>query len=365
MQEIHPDPNLRVDNAINKPDCKLYDVRKPPFALYGFYKPTTEPVFKRLPDDVAEATNKGVACLYRNTAGGRVRFSTDSPYIAIHAEIPDYSKFSHMSLLGIAGFDLYIDDPKTGISRFRKSFVPPYGGMKEKDGFESVIDLPDGRMRSFTIHFPLYADVKNLYIGVREGAKLEAGCRYREKLPIVYYGSSITQGACASRPGNAYQNIISRNLNLDHVNLGFSGNALAEKAIVDYMATMPMLAFVSDYDHNADDPDYLRESNKQMYQTIRKSHPDIPYILISRPDFEVNLTASLARRDAIFDVWKFAREVGDKNVWLIDGASIFRGRFCDGCTVDGVHPNDLGFALFAEKLEDELRHILIHESFDF
>lgn len=362
MSEIHPDPNLRVNAAIKKPDVKLYDVRKPPFSLYGFYRPLEEPQFKRLPDDIAKATNEGVARLYLDTAGGRVRFSTDSDYIAIRAEMPDITHFSHMPLTGTAGFDLYVDDPESGTSRYRGTFTPPY---RMEDGYESVIDLPDRRLRHFTIHFPLYSQVKNLFVGVRQDADLGAGLPYRAELPLVYYGSSITQGGCASRPGNAYQNVISRRTGLDHLNLGFSGNGKAEDVIVNYMATLPVLAFVSDYDHNAPNADYLRTTHQKLYDAIRAAHPDVPYIMISRPDFERRVRDSIARRDVVIDTYRHALANGDRNVWYIDGSSIFRGRFADACTVDGTHPNDLGFALFADRLEDELRHALMHSVFDY
>lgn len=361
MSEIHPDPNLRVDAAINKPDVRLYDVRKPPFSLYGFYRPLEESQFKRLPDEIATATNPGVSELYLDTAGGRVRFSSDSDYIAIRAEMPKIRKFPHMPLTGTAGFDLYIDDPASGVSRFRKTFTPPFNMV---DGYESVVDLPDRRMRYFTIHFPLYSHVNNLFVGVREGSALGSGLSYREELPVVYYGSSITQGGCASRPGNAYQNMISREQHLDHLNLGFSGSGRAEDVIVDYMATLPMLAFVSDYDHNAPNADYLRSTHQKLYDAIRAAHPDIPYIMLSRPDFENHLRDSRRRRDVVMDTLRYARSNGDDNIWFLDGSSVFRGHNTDACTVDGSHPNDLGFALFAEKVGDELRHALIHTIYD-
>lgn len=356
MQGLHPDPNLRVIAAINKPDVKLYNVRKPPFSLYGFYRPLEEPQFKRLPDEIAKATNEGVAQLYLDTAGGRVRFSTDSDYIAIRAEMPQVSRLPHMPLTGSAGFDLYIDDPESGDSRYRNTFVPP---MEMTDGYESIIELPSRKMRYFTIHFPLYSQVRNLFVGIRQDAALGEGLAYREKLPVVYYGSSITQGGCASRPGNAYQNMISRELRLDHLNLGFSGGGRAEDVIVNYMATLPMLAFVSDYDHNAPNPDYLRATHQKLYEAVRAAHPDIPYLMITRPDVDGHLYDSRCRRDVIIDTLRYARSNGDENVWFIDGSSIFRGRFTDACTVDSTHPNDLGFALFAEKVGDELRRALM------
>ena len=133
---------------------------------------------------------------------------------------------------------------------------------------------------------------------------------------------------------------------------------------MNYMATLPMLAFVSDYDHNAPSVDYLRSTHQKLYDAIRAAHPDIPYIMLSRPDFDNNLRDSRRRRDVILDTLRYARANGDDKIWFVDGASLFRGRWTDACTVDGTHPNDLGFALFAEKLEDEIRHALMHPIYD-
>ena len=198
------DKNLAVNNTIGESDVVFYDVRKAPFEVYGLYEYRTEPDFKRLPDEIAKATNDGVAKLYLNTAGGRVRFSTDSDYIAIHADMPHISHFPHMALTGGAAFDLYVDDPDTGISRFRKPFIPKYN---VEGGYESKLDMKSKRLRHYTICFPSYSRVKNLFIGVREGSVLGEGMKYEHELPVVYYGSSITQGGCASRPGNTYQNV--------------------------------------------------------------------------------------------------------------------------------------------------------------
>ena len=179
--------------------------------------------------------------------------------------------------------------------------------------------------------------------------------KYKDIPPIVYYGSSITQGACACRPGNIYENIICRQLGIDYINLGFSGNGKAEDTIVDYMCTLPMSIFVSDYDHNAPNAEYLRNTHLKMYQKIRAAHPDIPYIMLSKPDFLSNPSDAINRRDVIIDSFRRARETGDKNVYLIDGESIFRGPYAQLCTVDGCHPTDMGFALMADAVEHEMR----------
>lgn len=344
------DKNLWVDNKIGATDAVLYDVREAPFEIYGLYSPLTEPEFKRMPDEVAATVSKEVAILARNTAGGRVRFSSDSMYVAISAEMYAIARVPHMPLSGSAGFDLYIDVEGEG-SRFRKTFMPAYNMT---DGYEFKIDFYEKKMRHFTINFPSYSGVKNLRVALQKDATVAPGLKYRNSLPVVYYGSSITQGACASRPGNNYQNIISRRLNLDYLNFGFSGAGKAEEPMLDYLASLPMMAFVCDYDHNASNPDYLRKTHLNVYKKIRAAHPDIPFIMISRSDFDCAYDENILRRDVIIDTYRYARAQGDRNVYYIDGASVYRGPYSEMCTIDGVHPGDLGFALIADAIGAEL-----------
>ena len=134
------DKNLAVKATIEAEGLRLYDVRRAPFQIYGLYEPTSEPEFKRMPDDVAASVSAGVERLARHTAGGRVRFSTDSPYIVIKAVMPKITHFSHMPLTGSSGFDLYMDSPDGTESIYHRSFVPPYD---MKDGYESKISTFD------------------------------------------------------------------------------------------------------------------------------------------------------------------------------------------------------------------------------
>ena len=317
--------------------------------------------FHRMPQDVADATNPGVAGNNAHTAGGRVRFTTNSSRIEICVKMPKVTHFVHMPLTGTSGFDLYEDfeDDIGGGSRFLMVFKPEYNMT---DGYTSVINLGESRERHFTIYFPTYNGVDSLEIGLDEGATLSGGLKYLPVLPVVFYGSSITQGACSSRPGLCYENRISRRLNIDHVNLGFSGNALGEQVMVDYIAGLKMSAFVLDYDHNAPNAEHLRATHRNFYECVRAAHPDIPIILASRPDF-LSLTKSghnnvLACRSVVQDTFRAAREAGDKNVYYIDGEGFFRGVEADSCTVDGTHPNDLGFMMMADCFGRMLRRAL-------
>lgn len=349
------DRNLQVDATVNDPDIVWHDVREAPFRVYGLYDYREQAVFCRMPQEVAHAVSEGVETLARSTAGGRVRFSTDADRIAIRALMPKICRMPHMALTGSVGFDLYLDDPKSGVSRFVRAFVPPF---HPKDGYESLIALPSRKLRHFTIHFPLYSDVAALSVGLPKGATLGEGLTYRAELPVVYYGSSITQGGCASRPGNAYQNIVSRHLGLDHINLGFSGSGRGEDAMIDYLASLSMCAFVSDYDHNAHDAAHLERTHYKLYAAIRKAHPSIPYIMLSKCDFDSDYEANVCRRNVVFDTYRRAWADGDRNVYYIDGASIFRGQELDSCTVDGTHPTDHGFVLMANAVEAELKRAL-------
>ncbi len=346
------DKNLSVESVLNKDGISFYDVRRDPFEVYGLYDYKNQPTFCRLPKNVAQTTNDGVATLYNHTAGGRVRFSTDSEFICIRATMNNVCLFSHMPASGVAGFDLFVDSPDGYESRYVKTFMPPW--HTTDDGYESKIDLGNKKMRYYTINFPSYSGVSELWVGISDGSTLGEGLPYKNLPPIVYYGSSITQGGCASRPGNIYQNVVCRRTNIDYINLGFSGSGRGEDTIVDYMATLDMYAFVSDYDHNAPSCEHLAATHHKLYEKIRAAHPSIPYIMLSKCDVDGNYADSLKRRDVIHDSYLKARNSGDKNVYFIDGASIFRGPYQNMCTVDSCHPNDLGFALMADAITAEL-----------
>ena len=348
---------LMSDDDVILPESgiKYYDVKEDPFQVYGLYDYKNQDVYKRLPDEIGLNTNPGVAQLYMDTAGGRVRFSTDSDYIILCAHMPKIGHHSHMPLQGGAGFDIYEDNPLTGESVYVNTFRPPYNMT---NGYVSIHRFKQKKLRYFTLNFPTYSRVSKVELGLEETATVGAGLPYRNKKPFVFYGSSITQGGCASRPGNNYISLVCRRLNLDYINLGFSGSGKAEDIIVDYMANLEMSAFISDYDHNAPNPEYLRETHCKMYRKIREKHPTIPYLMMSRPDFigVGRVDDSIARRDVIIDTFRYAKSEGDENVYYIDGESYYHGQWEDACTVDRCHPNDMGFMFMADKVFATLRH---------
>ena len=229
------DTNFAVKTSIEKDDIKFYSIDEKPFTIYCVFKENGK--YRRMPEAVAKTVSERVYILHSKTAGGRVKFVTDSSYVAISAKVGEYYRTSHGVFTNTAGFDMYAD------GRFIKSFIPPF---EMEDGYESVLEIGgEKKMREITISFPNYAEVTELYIGLQQDAIIKEASPYKNEKPIVYYGSSVTQGGCASRPGNAYQSIISRELDCDFINLGFSGSAHGEQAMADYIATLPMSVFVS------------------------------------------------------------------------------------------------------------------------
>ena len=340
------DPSLVYDGSITEADIAFYDIKKLPVDFYGLYDPLGEAPYKRMPVDAAELVSDRVAALNLNTAGGRIRFSTDSAYVAISVTVPKATN-AIMTAVNVRGFDLYEDFPTTGQSKFRGVYKP---GGKNPEGYQGIIKFTEKKMRYFTLNFPCYAQVHEVLLGLQKDSVIGEGMKYVNSKPIVYYGSSITQGAAACRPGNTYQNMISRRFNFDYHNYGFSGSGKAEPAMVEYLAGLDMCCFVCDYDHNTPNAEYLHKTHFPMYEQIRAAHPDIPYIMISRPDFDADYNQSILRRDAIIDSFRRAYGAGDKLVYYIDGAGIFAGEYEYCCTVDGTHPNDLGFMLMSEAI---------------
>ena len=333
------DKNFYVGSTINKDGIKFYDAKSAPFSIHGLMN--SDGTFHRIPFTVAENTSYGVKELNYNTAGGRARFKTDSPYVAISVKYSSLGKMSHFAFCGSIGFDLYEG------TRYVNTFVP---AVDVREDFESVIELGNSKMRDITINFPLYSSVKELYIGVDENARIEQPDKYSNQKPIVYYGSSITQGGCASRPGTCYQAYVSRRFNVDYINLGFSGNALAEDTIIEYVKGLDMELFVYDYDHNAPTLEHLEKTHEKMFLSIREANPYLPIIIMSRPLHKQNRTLEHEQRMKIIQrTYENAKARGDCNVYFLNGDDLTELCGNDG-TVDGCHPTDFGFASMANAL---------------
>lgn len=354
------DPNFRPAK-VGDLEVRYCDVLKEPFALEGF--PWRDPalVFNRLPASFTDKdVNKGALGGSKMTSGGTIRFRTDSPYLTIRAKLANSSDMNHMPRAGSAGFDVYLGAGKD--VKYVKTLQPGrdniQGGRDQKD-LESLVSKGMGKaMRDWTVYMPLYGGAAKIEIGVAPDAKLEAPTPHAVAKPVLFYGSSITQGGCASRPGNNYTTMLCRAVDAPQINLGFSGSAKGETAVAEAIAGLDLAAFVMDYDHNAPTLEHLRDTHEKFFKIIREKNPDLPVIFMSKCDFWGS-KGEKDRRDMIRQTYENAVKAGDKKVWFIDGETLFGTEDRDACTVDKCHPNDLGFQRMFRKalpvLEEALK----------
>lgn len=341
--------NNGSDNKASKrtEDEKVYyDILSKPFKIYGVYYEDNQ--FVRLPEEVAKLTSPDVLGLRNNTAGGRVRFITNSSEIAIITQMKgSIGRMPHFTLCGAAGFDLYDKNVYVG------TFMPPY---HMEDGYSSALKFPYAGIHEVTIHFPLYSSVNSLKIGLDANSLLEPAPNYLTESPIVTYGSSITQGGCASRPGNCYQNIVSRKLNVDHINLGFSGSAKGELAMANYISSLEQSIFVLDYDANAPTIEHLASTHEPFFLKVREKNPNLPIIMMGRPNAYPSEEGK-KRSAVILKTYMNALNRGDSLTYYIDMPQAIR-TFCgnDG-TVDNSHPNDLGFRCMAYAIISTIKSL--------
>ena len=346
------DPNLKIETDIEEPDLVWLDAKSAAFSLYGVSYDEEKGCYVRLPVEIAEAVSTRVAGLNYHTSGGRLRFRTNSSFIGIRVVRNPRIPMGHMALCGQSGFDLYRESEKGEIHY--KTFVPPHD---QTDGYSSPFKT-DGVERDYTLNFPLYDGVQELYIALKKDALLKPAAPYANNLPVVFYGSSITQGGCASRPGTLYQGHLSRWLNMDYYNLGFSGACRAEDAMADYINSLKMKAFVYDFDHNSPNYDFLKEHHLPFFRKIRAAHPDLPILMVSAPDAKIHGGSWMDRRDLIRNNYELLKSEGDENLWYVDGSAMFDGDVELECTVDGTHPTDLGFYFMARAMRPALEEML-------
>ena len=330
------DKNFQV-GKVNDLPVNYFEVDRVPFVTEGFGWQHPRRKFYRLPSHYTEKeVNPGALFLAHHTAGGAIRFRSNSPYAVIRAELENYSDFSHMPRSAIGGFDCYIG---TGAqAEFRAVAMPTAEQILPETPLHAN---PSQTMVDWMVNLPLYSGVKTLTIGLKPGSRLETPTPHAIPLPVAFYGSSITQGGCASRPGNAYSSLLCRAIDAPQINLGFSGSGCGEIAVAQAIASLELSALILDYDYNAPDAEFLADTHEIFFQTIRTAKPALPIIILSACSKVLADTA--ARRRIIRTTYEHAVASGDHLVWFIGGDTLFAGENIDACTVDICHPNDLGF----------------------
>ncbi len=332
-----------------------YNPTAKPFRLCGFYWYEQDRIFRRLPKESPWAISDSVNALANCTAGGQARFRSDSRRIVVRLENRAPGRMDHMPDVGMSGVDLYVGEPTR--ERFWSSLRrTSYEGVLSYE----LMNVENSEMRDFVLNFPLYNGVKTIELGFDEGAAVEAPKPFVREQPVVLYGTSITQGGCAARPGMAFSNILSRKLNIEFLNYGFSGNGRCESELAEILGEIadPSL-FIIDCEANcAADVELFAKRLTVFIDILRRDHPLMPILVLTRITYarENPENADRCRRIQMSEVDRRYRD-GDRNIYFMDGSKLLGNDF-DECTVDGVHPTDLGFYRIAEGLQDTVRGLI-------
>ncbi len=320
------------------------------FPLHGKMDEQTETRYERLPAALHGVSREPVWSLGKNTAGLYLRFRSNSTSVGLKWTVSQNRTMNHMTETGIKGFDLYA--LKDGRWAFVNSARPKLNSV---DHEALIIANMDDSAKEFMLFFPLYDGVVDVQVGVDSTAFIEQpelDSPLADK-PVVCYGTSILQGGCASRPGMAHTNILTRRFNRTFVNLGFSGNARLDYEIAELIAAKDASLIMLDFMPNVDVP-LIEERAANFYRIIREKHPETTILFIENPiyphaTFDRALHKNIQDKNAALNsVFSTLVSSGERNIYLVPAMGMIG---IDGeATVDGVHFTDLGYSRYAEYL---------------
>lgn len=311
--------------------------------------------YDRLPSAAEKEVTNAVWRLSRHSAGMAVRFRSDSPFIRVRYKLMlRQLAMPHMPATGASGVDLYAKDPE-GKWRWVGVTKP-----SSQEPTATLIHSIPSQPREWMMYLPLFNGIDSLEIGVKEGSSFE-GLSPRSKNSIVFYGTSITHGACASRPGMTHVAILGRRLDVPTINLGFSGNGRMDAAVGDYLARLDPAVFVIDCLPNMS-PAQVTERTIALVRQLRSARPDTPILLVEsrrNTDSWINPTLQTLHSEkhaALKTEYDKLLAEGVKGLHYLSGNDLL-GDDSEAAT-DGSHPSDLGFFRQADAFEPVLRKIL-------
>lgn len=353
------DSALSVD-VNNNEAWRWYSPLKEPFRVTGLPWLKQDGVYRRLPLKPAYPIRSEVERLANFTAGVQIHFQTDSPKLSVRVVLADKANMYQMPATGQCGVDCYIgshgEQKFVNVTRFE-----PALSEYEAILFESFGD----QMKEITLNLPLYMGVKEMWIGIDPSSSVADSPSFVSDKRVLIYGTSITHGACASRPGMAYPNILSRLFPLEFVNLGFSGNAQGEPELAQIISEISDPALlVLDYEGNTPSTERLRETLPEFIRIFRSRYSEVPILVISqirlaKEAFDVHMSRVREERKQIQqETVERLRQSGDHNIHFFNGEEMLGLEYGE-CTVDGIHPSDLGYKRISDALKPLLEKLLL------
>lgn len=317
--------------------------------------------FNRLPDSAENIVRPPVWNLSRQTAGLALRFTSDSPEIQVsYTPTSARLEMPHMAATGVSGVDLYVKDGSGKLLWVRGNYK-----FGEKVTYQFQLDNESGMQKEFQLFLPLYNGLSGLEIGVPADKNFEFSPKRIEK-PILVYGTSIAQGACASRPGMAWTNIVAREMNVPMINLAFSGNGRMEKEVIEYVSQIDPAIFILDCLPNLTPgagftSEEIKEKIRYAVTTLRAKYPNTPILLTEHAGYSDGL------------VYEPRAEIYENlNSWLKESFALLNDQGVTGIYtltkdeiglgtddfVDGTHPTDLGMSKYGSAYAKKLKEIL-------
>ncbi|WP_295125194.1 SGNH/GDSL hydrolase family protein [uncultured Chitinophaga sp.] len=326
----------------------------------GVAKRDTAHMFYRLPAEMKSRVSKNVWDLSLFTTGEFLHFRTGARHFEVRYQLSGkHREMPHMPATGVSGVDLFAKD-RLG----RWNWASPYYSFGDTVVYSyKHLKIDAGAEVDYYLYLPLYNTVSWISIVTDEGVKVEF-LRERKEKPIVGYGTSIMHGAVASRPGLSWTNILSRKLDREVINLGFSGNGRFEAPIFDLMATVDAAVYLFDCMPNLTraNPDTVEARIRYGVNKLRTAHPGVPIIFTEYPcgDIPYYMDSSLINdrhnsSQVIAAVYKKLKTEGVTNIWLLTEKEI---GFDINSTTEHTHPNDIGMMKYADAYENKIREIL-------
>jgi len=322
-----------------------YDGRLLPLEGRGWAD--TESFYDRLPAKAQGKVRPPVWGLSHHSAGMCLRFTTDATSIRVRWTLREGNlAMPHMPATGVSGIDLYTrtDD---GQWTFGGNGRPTAKSNEASFGVAPGVEC--------LLFLPLYNGVESVQVGIPKEKTLSkpAGSPETPNKPLVFYGTSITQGGCASRPGMACTALVRRQLDVPVINLGFSGNGRMDPEMAALLAELDPAVYVLDCLWNMR-PAEVSERVAPFVRTLRASRPDTPILLVE--DSSVSNTTPTEKGTILRRIHEDLKAEGIPGLHFLSNRDML-GTNGDG-TVDGCHPNDVGMLRQAMVFSRSLSAIL-------
>ena len=344
--------SLAVSATVTAKELRFINATE--LGIHGYTKQTDKSPYYRFDHSPYEGFSKGIISKSKHPAGLYVVFKTNSSQIVASWENLPQRMGDNITGISQAGLDLYIkaDGKWKFASVGRVSTLPE----KNKRTKTLIKNLADGE-KECLLYLPCWCKLTRLEIGIDEGATIEGlPSPFRHK--VIVHGSSITHGASASRPGLTYTALMSRNLGIDFINFGFSGQCKMQPQFLEFLKTCEADAFVFDAFSNPSEQQIKERLNNFVAELV-KAHPGKPLIFIQSP----------IDQDSQFDTKKYARRMSltrtaaqmmhalakqYKDVYFLAVPNVLG---TDG-TIDNSHPTDIGFDRFVKAYQPKIAKIL-------